>query len=325
MADIMSPDKDKPNGDKTSIPERSSLDQRLDNGIPEHLQTELGPSSAEKLNSLFQDNANAIRMLWTDSGIDGKEIETYLKGIPNPNNLKDPDKQKVLDELQEERAHLAVNNFPIYISILSELDPDKKDLIDQFTYDFNASNTELASKAEISETTRLEVVRGINAKTIYYSEMIKTMLIEGGMSAYEAEEIALGKSIEIIDADSIQEKTKKFIAFKEEALGILLSTLDRSLLVWDELFPGKAEEEEMNILGQDEKTRNKRAKDLYKRTVLELDRRRSDYKLRLTKHLKENFGNSSYEAYHQSNLSEAKLINLPRIEQIRIMSSGQFL
>ncbi|OGH48127.1 MAG: hypothetical protein A3A51_01405 [Candidatus Levybacteria bacterium RIFCSPLOWO2_01_FULL_39_10] len=325
-------------GDKITLPTRSGIDDQMGehndqlklgliNGnispYVENIQRASSKTPEERLNSTYREHLSAISMLRRDLGESVQEVAYYTSSLPNPNNYKD--KQTILDDLKRERINLAVRNFPGYVAIWLKLDHERKKLIDQLVSDFESDHIDEEKKAKISEQARAELDRGLNAKASYYAEMLKTLLIEGGLPHDEAEEIAVSKSQDVVGINAIHHKAEIFLAFRNESLGVLVSTLHRSIMVWDEMFPGQGEEEELDILGQGENSRTSKAKALYKKTMAEIERRRSDYKLRLVRYLKQTQGKSSSEAHHESQNSEGRLMELPRIEQVRIMNSGRFI
>lgn len=280
------------------------------------------------LNSIFEDHLQTIRILRRDAGESEEEVEVYERTLPHPSNLravnKDGlDKYELIRSLSIDKQKLLIANFPEYIRIWGELDPESRDAAEATRKQFDESSDE-GAKSELSSRTREQVERSINIKTMYYAEMMQALNIDSGMSFEDAERLAVEKSLALVGVSSIPEKTLILKSLKKEAIDLLLDTLEISIEVWEALYPGTGEDEEIRLHGNTEEERAKNAKHLYKKIAEELEKRRGEYRLRLTEKLT-SVGINNIEATRDSVLSERELIRLSRIEQVQVMNSGNFI
>jgi len=288
-------------------------------------------SETEKLSTKYKDHVRAIGILMRDHGHTQKEVLQFEDDLPAINNTTDSAKDALLEELQQKRIGLAISNYPLYLNLLSSINPENPEQFSSLREEYSRNKTTDARKAEISEGIREELGIIIHSKTIFYTEMLKTVMIDSGVPPEKAEEIALLKAETITTrANSILEKTASFDSLKKQALTHLISHLHLSILVWEEMFPGEGETEESKILGEGKETRMKNAKELYKRSITELEKRHDDYKLRAENHFKTDGNNNGHDipwglAYKKATESTNLLLNKPRLEQIQIMKSGEFI
>lgn len=327
--------------DRTELPV-SDLDNRLHgpqsgNGaslnsithapIPElSYQTE-----ADILNAEFESHKRMIGLLMRDHGHTQHEVLQFEHEFTSFNNAKEKKKHAVLEELERRRMELAIQNYPLYVKYLSDISPDHPERFTKLQDEYSREESTERRKAQISEEIRTELERVVHWKAMFYTEMLSTAMMDAGEPQEKAEEEALMKS-EILTtrANSIIEKVSLFEALKNDSLTYLISHLQDSIMVWNELFPGEGEVEESKILGERRETRMKNAKDLYKRTKGELEKRYADYTARAEGHFKAEGNNNGHDvsaglAHRKAAESLAYVLDKPRLEQIRIMSSGKFI
>lgn len=312
-----------------TVVERNALPRKIDgNGLhPPGFPFDIPTNENHLLNAQYQDHITEIEKFRIDIGQSVGEITRWHKRLPNFNNLKDKQKQKVLGELKQEREQLAIMNFPNYISIWSEVNPEDEEKIANSKADFYAADQTEEGKAKISEQARKTLNESIVDKERFYTQMIITVYVDSGIPYEEAKELAGSKSSELQRTSAIHEKANLLKAHKEQALRFLVSTLDYSIRVWEELFPGMGEEEKARITSEsDETQRTKLAKDLYKKTQEELQKRKESYHKALEANLHET-GPISYigSPMLEANKERLRLDTLPRTEQIRALNHYQKL
>jgi hypothetical protein len=337
IADIIPPvvSDDQKTNDHTVLP-ISDLDSKLDlrqsskgNAVDSLIPDaeSLHFTELNNLSLVFREHVKQIGLLMRDHGHTQHEVLQFEHSLPSINNQKDQSKYEILEQLTKRRAELAITNYPLYLEYLSKISPEQPERFLKLRDEYMDENTSYSRRAGISEELRAELERVVHWKTTFYTEMLITAMIDAGEDPEKAEDIAL-KSQEVITtrANSLVEKVSLFETFKTESLTFLISHLSDSILVWEELFPGDGELEEIKILGERKESRMKKAKDLYKRTKTEMEKRYADYKTRAEAHFKLDGTTNGHDvsagiAHRKAADSVALLLEKPRLEQIRIMNS----
>ena len=119
---------------------------------------------------------------------------------------------------------------------------------------------QMRKKQNCQKNLEVKLMTAIKNKETFYTEMTRILLVDGGISYDEAKEATRDRAYRIQSTSAIYEKANLLKALKQDALDFLLSTLDSSIEVWEELHPGKGIEEEYDTLNKDLTARSRSCK-----------------------------------------------------------------
>lgn len=272
--------------------------------------------------SSFDQHMVIIGMLQRDFELTEDQVHEYERSVPRPENVKRGSREKAIEDLIKERQRLAIANFPKYTSGLRDFDPESEDAVISFEERFRAAEGNGPLQAEISEEIREKLNSIILEKVPYYVDMFQNLLIESGSkSSSEAQIAALSELEEIETATSLPEKAKAAKELEGKTTILLISSLDRTIEVWNALYPGEGDVEEIRLNSSNgEGERIKLAQELYKKTKEELDKRRGRYGERLLAAYNDS-RNEHPNPFIGASENERRLSLLPRLEQIKAMET----
>lgn len=278
---------------------------------------ELTPEA--QMNAEFASLRSSITTYKRDLGIDPILIQTEERKIKPPSNVRKGKREELMRTTRSERQSLAVQAFPRYLAAWREADSENTDIIASYERMFEkAGEKGMEDQVAVIDEARSQLSRILSIKSTYYTEMLTTLLVDSGIPLDEAEEQVMLEHPPLTSAASIPENAQSLRDLKEKAVNQLVDELGTTVEAWDAIYPGLGEEEEMKIMASPEHERTRLTKDLYKRVHQELERRRGEYKQRVSQALNAR-DLLTYEANVEAARIEVDLKKLSRADQIRTM------